>query len=79
MAPVAGCGRGPWAVRVLESARCWLLVGAPVAQGIEQRFPKPRAEVRVLPGASSCGRRRLGMKAPVWVDIVTYATNGRLR
>jgi hypothetical protein len=24
---------------------------APVAQGIEQRFPKPRAEVRVLPGA----------------------------
>src|SRR5579862_6180788 len=26
---------------------------APVAQWIEQRFPKPRAQVRFLPGASS--------------------------
>ena len=25
---------------------------APVAQWIEQRFPKPRAQVRFLPGAS---------------------------
>src|SRR3954463_2741763 len=27
--------------------------GAPVAQWIEQRFPKPRAQVRFLSGASS--------------------------
>ena len=31
---------------------------APVAQWIEQRFPKPRAQVRFLPGASVCSNRK---------------------
>src|SRR3954469_16540873 len=33
--------------------------GAPVAQWIEQRFPKPRAQVRFLSGASGLAVRRL--------------------
>src|SRR5581483_3187083 len=33
---------------------------APVAQWIEQRFPKPRAQVRFLPGASAADPRGLG-------------------
>src|ERR1700730_12357348 len=42
-----GCRKpGDEAPFQVQNWRC-----APVAQGIEQRFPKPRAEVRVLPGA----------------------------
>jgi hypothetical protein len=44
------------AAKRLEKAK-----NAPVAQWIEQRFPKPRAQVRFLPGAS----RRRKPKAPV--------------
>jgi hypothetical protein len=33
---------------------------APVAQWIEQRFPKPRAHVRFMPGASRSGGQLVG-------------------
>src|SRR5262245_52993286 len=36
-----------------DAQTAWLSRKAPVAQWIEQRFPKPRAQVRFLPGASS--------------------------
>src|SRR5207253_9482051 len=65
-APALGLpiARGPGCGRVVppEPGYPWYRFGrrcAPVAQGIEQRFPKPRAEVRVLPGAPSSSEVRL--------------------
>ncbi len=41
-----------WAASKLDSSLDWAERGrAPVAQGIEQWFPKPCAQVRILPGA----------------------------
>jgi hypothetical protein len=44
---------------------------APVAQWIEQRFPKPRAQVRFLPGASFTGIRSNGLRAVERANVST--------
>ena len=41
----------------------WLSQNAPVAQWIEQRFPKPCAQVRFLSGASGRSRRAASLRA----------------
>ena len=49
------CAEVERGVRVAAQTRGYPSRSAPVAQWIEQRFPKPRAHVRFMPGASPHG------------------------
>ena len=60
--PRPGASRTPAAISVrvvpanqAHRSNAIVICRAPVAQWIEQRFPKPRAQVRFLPGASRSG------------------------